>query len=256
MDERFDVSLRAGERAVRSSEEREACVLHLLFDTLDRTRAERFVLDHAAGLRGLFAADLELRLDERDELAARFRDARDRGQELPEADEGRIDDDEIGEAADLIGLERLRVRSFEDQHAWIDRYAAGNNWLAFYRLEFSGVMFWGDLSGEDLLQFSRFLRVRALPPARPHPSLVDIRLLRHVDVDVLDPSEAPGTGSPEPGGLRVPELLEIVRMLADCHVIGGDLVEVTHAWDPTGRTGIAASWVIREAMLTWWGDAR
>ena len=26
-----------------------------------------------------------------------------------------------------------------------------------------------------------------------------------------------------------------------------------HAWDPTGRTGIAASWVIREALLTWWG---
>jgi agmatinase len=75
-------------------------------------------------------------------------------------------------------------------------------------------------------------------------------------VDVLDPSEAPGTGSPEPGGLRVPELLEIVRMLEGCRIIGGDLVEVAHAWDPSGRTGIAASWVIREAMLTWWGDAR
>ena len=87
-----------------------------------------------------------------------------------------------------------------------------------------------------------------LPRLRDHPLYVTI------DVDVLDPSEAPGTGSPEPGGLRVPELLEIVRMLGDCQIIGGDLVEVAHAWDPTGRTGIAASWVIREAMLTWWGD--
>jgi agmatinase len=77
-----------------------------------------------------------------------------------------------------------------------------------------------------------------------------------IDVDVLDPSEAPGTGSPEPGGLRVPELIEIVRLLAGCPVVGGDLVEVAHAWDPSGRTGIAASWVIREAMLTWWGDLR
>jgi agmatinase len=91
---------------------------------------------------------------------------------------------------------------------------------------------------------------RILPELRPHPLYVTI------DVDVLDPAEAPGTGSPEPGGLRVPELLEIVRMLADCSVVGGDLVEVTHAWDPTGRTGIAASWVIREAILTWWAGAR
>ena len=88
---------------------------------------------------------------------------------------------------------------------------------------------------------------RLLPDLRRHPLYVTI------DVDVLDPSEAPGTGSPEPGGIRVPELIEIVRMLDGCHVIGGDLVEVAHAWDPTARTGIAASWVIREALLTWWG---
>ncbi|HXH84477.1 MAG TPA: agmatinase [Candidatus Tectomicrobia bacterium] len=90
---------------------------------------------------------------------------------------------------------------------------------------------------------------RLVPELRPHPLYVTI------DVDVLDPAEAPGTGSPEPGGLRMPELLEIVRMLRDCRVIGADLVEVAHAWDPTQRTGIAASWVIREAILTWWGDA-
>jgi len=88
------------------------------------------------------------------------------------------------------------------------------------------------------------------------PRLRSAPLYVTIDVDVLDPSEAPGTGSPEPGGLRVPELLEIVRMLSDCQIIGGDLVEVAHAWDPSGRTGIAASWVIREAMLTWWGHVK
>ena len=87
-----------------------------------------------------------------------------------------------------------------------------------------------------------------LPELRRHPLYVTI------DVDVLDPSEAPGTGSPEPGGLRVPELIEIVRMLGECDVIGGDLVEVAHAWDSSGRTGIAAAWVVRESLLTWWGD--
>jgi arginase family enzyme len=91
---------------------------------------------------------------------------------------------------------------------------------------------------------------RLLPALAAHPLYVT------VDIDVLDPSEAPGTGSPEPGGLRVPELIEIVRLLGGASVVGADLVEVAHAWDPSGRTGIAASWVIREALLTWWADTR
>jgi agmatinase len=85
-----------------------------------------------------------------------------------------------------------------------------------------------------------------LPELAGHPLYVTI------DVDVLDPSHAPGTGSPEPGGLSVPELIDVVRLLEGQRVIGGDLVEVAHAWDPSGRTGIAAAWVIREALLTWW----
>jgi len=91
---------------------------------------------------------------------------------------------------------------------------------------------------------------RILPELRPHPLYVTI------DVDVLDPSEAPGTGSPEPCGITVGALIEVVRLLEGCRIVGADLVEVAHAWDPSGRTGIAASWVIREAMLTWWPDAR
>ena len=74
-----------------------------------------------------------------------------------------------------------------------------------------------------------------------------------IDIDVLDPSEAPGTGSPEPCGITAGELIAIVHALGACRVIGGDLVEVAHAWDPSGRTGITASWVIREALLAWWG---
>lgn len=86
-----------------------------------------------------------------------------------------------------------------------------------------------------------------LPELRRHPVYVTI------DIDVLDPSEAPGTGSPEPGGLRVPELVEIIRLIEAVEVVGTDLVEVAHAHDPSGRTGIAGSWILREAILTWWG---
>ncbi|MBI2543766.1 MAG: agmatinase [Candidatus Rokubacteria bacterium] len=88
---------------------------------------------------------------------------------------------------------------------------------------------------------------KILPELRRHPVYVTM------DIDVLDPSEAPGTGSPEPGGLRVPELVELVRLLQGCEVVGTDLVEVAHAHDPSGRTGIAGSWILREAILTWWG---
>jgi agmatinase len=90
--------------------------------------------------------------------------------------------------------------------------------------------------------------VRALlPELRAHPLYVTI------DVDVLDPSEAPGTGAPEPCGITAAELVEIVRLLEPCPIVGTDLMEVAPAWDPSGRTGITASWILREAMLTWWG---
>ena len=86
-----------------------------------------------------------------------------------------------------------------------------------------------------------------LPELAAHPLYVT------VDVDVLDPSEAPGTGAPEPCGITAAELVEIVRLLAPCSIVGTDLMEVAHAWDPSGRTGITASWILREAILTWWG---
>jgi agmatinase len=87
-----------------------------------------------------------------------------------------------------------------------------------------------------------------LPELQAHPLYVTI------DVDVLDPSEAPGTGAPEPCGITAAELVEIVRLLAPCRIVGTDLVEVAPGWDPSGRTAITASWILREAILTWWGQ--
>jgi agmatinase len=90
--------------------------------------------------------------------------------------------------------------------------------------------------------------VRSLvPELSRHPLYVTL------DVDVLDPSEAPGTGAPEPCGLRAAELIEIVRLLEPCWIVGADLVEVAQGFDPSGRTAITACWILREAILTWWG---
>ncbi|WP_433439073.1 agmatinase [Nonomuraea sp. CA-141351] len=64
-----------------------------------------------------------------------------------------------------------------------------------------------------------------------------------VDIDVLDPAHAPGTGTPEAGGLTSRELLEILRGLAGCDLIGADVVEVAPAYDHAEITSIAASHV-------------
>ena len=86
------------------------------------------------------------------------------------------------------------------------------------------------------------------------PELSRYPLYVTIDVDVLDPSEAPGTGSPEPCGLRTAELIEIIRLLRPCRIVGTDLVEVAEGFDPSGRTPITASWVLREAILSWWAQ--
>ncbi|MGF6887786.1 agmatinase [Nocardia sp. GAS34] len=64
-----------------------------------------------------------------------------------------------------------------------------------------------------------------------------------VDIDVLDPSHAPGTGTPEAGGLTSRELLEILRGLAGCDIVGADVVEVAPAYDHAEVTAVAASHV-------------
>ena len=52
-----------------------------------------------------------------------------------------------------------------------------------------------------------------------------------VDIDVLDPAHAPGTGTPEPGGLTTRELQMILRGLVGANLVGGDVVEVSPAYD-------------------------
>ncbi|MBX6395519.1 MAG: agmatinase [Alicyclobacillaceae bacterium] len=70
-----------------------------------------------------------------------------------------------------------------------------------------------------------------------------------VDIDVVDPAFAPGTGTPEPGGITSVELLKAIHLLRGLKVIGFDLVEVSPPLDPTEQTQILAAKVIREALL-------
>jgi len=64
-----------------------------------------------------------------------------------------------------------------------------------------------------------------------------------IDIDVLDPAHAPGTGTPEAGGITSRELLEILRGFRGLDIVGADVVEVAPAYDHADITGIAASHV-------------
>jgi len=68
------------------------------------------------------------------------------------------------------------------------------------------------------------------------------------DIDVVDPAFAPGTGTPEPGGLSSHDALQILRGLTDINFIGFDVVEVIPAYDPAGQTATLAAHLAYEML--------
>lgn len=77
-----------------------------------------------------------------------------------------------------------------------------------------------------------------------------------LDIDVVDPAYAPGTGTPEPGGCTSEDIVSAVHMLGGCNVIGMDIVEVMDYGDPAGVTGVLAAKIIREALISLWTGGR
>lgn len=86
--------------------------------------------------------------------------------------------------------------------------------------------------------------------ARMHARLGDAPVYVSVDIDVLDPAHAPGTGTPEAGGLTSRELLEFLRALRMHRIVGADIVEVSPAYDHAQLTGIAAAHVAYELITS------
>lgn len=76
-----------------------------------------------------------------------------------------------------------------------------------------------------------------------------------IDIDVLDPAHAPGTGCPEPGGLTFRELAAFLYGLAGLRVVGVDVMEVSPNLDPANITAAAAAKLVREAALLFGGDS-
>ncbi|KAI1126699.1 agmatinase [Nemania abortiva] len=70
-----------------------------------------------------------------------------------------------------------------------------------------------------------------------------------VDIDVLDPAFAPGTGTPEPGGWTTRELIRVLRGVEGLNVVGADVVEVSPAYSGNGEeTALAAAQVVYEIL--------
>lgn len=96
--------------------------------------------------------------------------------------------------------------------------------------------------GEPLeipLEFQRLMRAR--------PVFVSL------DLDVLDPSILPGTGTPEPGGPTYRELRAALLGLSGARIVGFDLVEVAPSIDPSGLSEIVAAELLRDCVLAWRG---
>ena len=68
------------------------------------------------------------------------------------------------------------------------------------------------------------------------------------DIDGIDPAYAGGTGTPEIGGLSVPQALEIIRGCRGLNLVGADLVEVSPPYDPSGNTALLGANLLSEML--------
>ena len=83
----------------------------------------------------------------------------------------------------------------------------------------------------------------------PKPSTDREVVYLSVDIDVIDPGMAPGTGTPEPGGMLTRELLRAIRQVAGAvEMVGMDVVEVAPPYDVSEVTAAAAHRCVLEAL--------
>ncbi|WP_170291178.1 agmatinase [Neomoorella glycerini] len=109
---------------------------------------------------------------------------------------------------------------------------------------------WGEFAyGQEETNF--FMDVITTPLEKLVPELGSRPLYVSIDIDVVDPAFAPGTGTPEPGGCTPREILQAIYLLREANVVAFDLVEVCPAYDQGNITAILAAKIVREAILAW-----
>ena len=89
------------------------------------------------------------------------------------------------------------------------------------------------------------------PTVYGDPHLGHAKTYVSFDIDCLDPAFAPGTGTPVWGGLSSSQAAIILRDLAGINMVGGDVVEVSPPFDPTGATAVAGAHAAVELICLW-----
>lgn len=103
-------------------------------------------------------------------------------------------------------------------------------------------------------RFFPFEARRHLPEILSLPGLKAAPVYITLDIDVLDPAVVPGTGTPEPGGLFLEELLDVLKAFSSLSIVAVDLVELSPPWDPTGRSELVAAKLVREMLIAWFRE--
>jgi len=145
-----------------------------------------------------------------------------------------------------------------DNHATLIRRAIEESLVDAERTVSIGLR--GSLYHEDELSWGESQGINVISPSDlaergTRQVIADIRsifgerpIYVTLDIDGLDPSEAPGTGVPEPGGLSFAVTRDVLRGMSGLPVLGADLVEVSPPLDPSGRTGIVAANLLFEQL--------
>ncbi len=81
------------------------------------------------------------------------------------------------------------------------------------------------------------------------PGFVERPVYVTVDIDVVDPAFAPGTGTPEPDGIQPSEIFESLAILKELQVVGCDIVELAPPYDTSGITTMLVAKMVRESLL-------
>lgn len=108
---------------------------------------------------------------------------------------------------------------------------------------------WGERQGIRIIDIDAFheLGIKGVIQAI-HETLGTQPAYVTFDVDALDPVYAPGTGTPEIGGLTSWEAQQLVRGLRGLNLVGGDLVEVSPPFDPSGNTAFVGATLLYEIL--------
>ncbi|KAL8917554.1 MAG: hypothetical protein Q9172_005794 [Xanthocarpia lactea] len=135
------------------------------------------------------------------------------------------------------------VLSGSSVHAGLRTRLTGSGWDDYARDDEQGYLRTGDIDDIGVDGIVREVMERVGTEALVYLS---------VDIDVLDPGIAQGTGAPEAGGWTMRELSRVLRGLNKLNVVGADIVEVAPAYDDKGEgTALAAAQVAYEIISIW-----